>query len=389
MESELLISIMSSLAESESASISENEKWGIRHRFENGTFKIGYAPYGYNVKNGVFSINEDEAKWVRYIFSEVLSGKGTAAIARDLEERQVPTRKKGRWTSTTIRGIIKNEKYIGDCTFQKTYSDFRFKRHNNRGERDQFYVRDHHEPIVSREDFEAAGALIQQRAKEKGIDGSDKKYQNRYPFSGKIICGECGSTFKRKVNYTGNLRYPSWSCKEHVDHIENCSMKPIKEDALERTFMIVMNKLVFTRKEILQVLLESVRGENHKICLRRINQIDAQLADITEQNHTLTQIMAKGYLEPAVFKQESNRLAAEEKELTEERTRLLREVNGNINKTDALNDLVKYANRGRMLKEFDGELVERFIDHIEIHSHDELSMHFKCGLVLRERIQHI
>ena len=171
MESELLLSIMSSLAESESVSISENSKWSVRHRYENGTFKIGYAPFGYSSQDGEMVINEDEAKWVRWIFEQTLSGKASAAIARELNEKQVPSRRGGKWTPTTIRGILTNEKYTGDCLFQKTYSDFRFKRHVNRGERDQFYMEDHHEALVSREEFEAAGALLQQRAQEKNQPG--------------------------------------------------------------------------------------------------------------------------------------------------------------------------------------------------------------------------
>lgn len=181
MESELLLSIMSSLAESESVSISENNKWGIRHRFENGTFKIGYAPFGYSVRDGEFFILEEEAQWVRYIFNQTLAGKSTHKIADTLNEQQVPTKKGGRWTATTVRGILRNEKYVGDCLFQKTYSDFRFKRHTNRGERDQFYMEDHHEAIVSRETFEAAELMLQQHAKEKNVTIGDKKYQSRYP----------------------------------------------------------------------------------------------------------------------------------------------------------------------------------------------------------------
>ena len=124
MESELLLSIMSSFAESESVSISENEKWSIRNRFENGTFKIGYAPFGYTVTDGVFSIKEDEAKWVRYIFAETLAGKSSNQIAEALNEKQVPAKRGNHWTLTTVRGIIMNEKYIRDCLFRKTYTDF-------------------------------------------------------------------------------------------------------------------------------------------------------------------------------------------------------------------------------------------------------------------------
>lgn len=126
------------------------ERW---HRFENGTFKIGYAQFGYSVKDGEFTVIEEEAKWVQYIFSEVLSGKGLNAVARDLNEKGVPARKNGTWTASTIKGIIYNEKYIGDCLFQKIYSDFRFKRHTNHGERDMLYFEEHHEPIISKEDF--------------------------------------------------------------------------------------------------------------------------------------------------------------------------------------------------------------------------------------------
>lgn len=385
MESELLLSIMSSLAESESVSISENSKWGVRHRFENGTFKIGYAPYGYSVKDGVFSIRKEEAEWVRYIFSETLRGKGSAAIARDLNEKQVPTRRNGTWTASTIRGILRNEKYTGDCLFQKTYSDFRFKRHANRGERDQFYMEGHHEAIISREDFDAVALLIEQHAKEKNIKKADKKYQNKYPFTGKIVCGNCGSPFKRKVNYTGNLRYPSWVCREHIDHKENCTLKAIREEDIERAFMTVMNKLAFGRKEVLQTLLDGLRGETHKAILRRINDIDARLEQNTERRQTLTSIMAKGYLEPALYTKECNELAVEADSLAAEKDRLVQEVNGNMKKTDALGELLRFTNHCGMLTEFDGTLVERFLDHITVHSRDEATFHLKCGLEVKER----
>jgi DNA invertase Pin-like site-specific DNA recombinase len=95
MESELLLSIMSSLAESESVSISENSKWSVRHRFENGTFKIASAPFGYRNKDGEMVINEEEAKWVRWIFEQAVNGIASHEIARQLQANQVPTRKTG------------------------------------------------------------------------------------------------------------------------------------------------------------------------------------------------------------------------------------------------------------------------------------------------------
>ena len=135
MESELMLSILSSLAESESVSIAENSKWSIRRRFENGTFKLAYSPYGYDyIGDGEWASNGEQDKWVRFIYSETLSGKGSDAIAAELIKLGASTKKGGKWISTTVRGILSNEKYTGDCIFQKTYMDERFNWHTNYSE---------------------------------------------------------------------------------------------------------------------------------------------------------------------------------------------------------------------------------------------------------------
>lgn len=167
MESELMLSILSGLAESESVAISENSKWSIKRRFKNGTFKISYPPYGYDMVGGKMVINKSQAEIVRFIFTEILSGKGTHKIANVLNHRNIPTKKGGRWTSTTIRGMVSNEKYTGDAIFQKTYTDAHFNRHHNYGQKDRYLVKNHHEPIISHEIFEAAQEVIKQRSKEK------------------------------------------------------------------------------------------------------------------------------------------------------------------------------------------------------------------------------
>ncbi len=386
MESELLLSIMSSLAESESVSISENSKWSVRHRFENGTFKIGYAPFGYDVKDGVFSINETEAETVRFIYAEALSGKSSGIIARDLNERCVPARKGAHWTPTAIRNVLTNEKYVGDCLFQKTYSDFTFKRRTNYGEMDQFYMENHHEAIVSREDFETVGQLIRQRAKEKNIQKRAEKYQNRYAFSSRIICGECGSVFRRRINITGKIRYPAWVCKEHIEHIENCSMRFIREDAIEWTFVLMMNKLIFAREKVLQDLQRNIRKETHKEIFRKVDEIDAALEKNREKRETLTTIMTKGYIEPAMFTQEMNALSAEADALTDEREQLISSVDGDTKKAEALNEIIRFTGRTEKLTEYDPEVFSAFVEQITVHSREELTFHLKCGLNLRERI---
>lgn len=150
MESELFLSILSSMAADESLSISLNSKWSIKKRFENGTFKISYPPYGYDWDGETMAINPEQAQIVRRIFSETLAGKGTAAIATELNREQIPTKRGGNWSPSVVRGMIANEKYCGDCLYQKTWSDSAYKRHLNHGEQTQYLQQNHHEPIVSR-----------------------------------------------------------------------------------------------------------------------------------------------------------------------------------------------------------------------------------------------
>lgn len=189
MESELMLSILSGLAEGESVSISKNNKWALKRRFQNGLFKISYAPYGYDVLDGKLVVNESQAEIVRFIFSEILSGKGAQKIAKVLNDRMIPTKRNSKWTSKTIIDMVRNEKYVGDALFQKYYTDDNFNRRRNKGECNQYFATNHHDPIVSRETFETAQAVIDQHCKEYGLEKNNSKYQNRYPFSGKIICG--------------------------------------------------------------------------------------------------------------------------------------------------------------------------------------------------------
>ncbi len=183
MESELFLSILSSMAEGESTSISENNKWGVKKRFADGTYKLGYVPYGYSWTDGEIIVNPKQAEIVKRIFSEVLSGKGTDAIAKELNAEQVPTKKGGQWSSTSIRGILANEKYTGDCIFQKTYTDSNFNRHRNGGTLDQYYVADHHEAIINKETFDAATAEIGKRSAKLGRDDRYTEPSKRKPLT--------------------------------------------------------------------------------------------------------------------------------------------------------------------------------------------------------------
>lgn len=386
MESELLLSILSSLAESESVSISENEKWGIKKRFQNGTFIISYPPFGYANVDGEMVIVPVQAEIVKQIFSDTLAGKSTHAIAAELNRRGIPTKKGGNWTASTVNGIISNEKYTGDVLYQKTYTDSGFNRHTNYGELDQYLVQGHHAPIVGHEVYDKANAVLRQRAKEKGNGVNTGKYQNRYSFSGRIQCGECGGTLKRRIHYKPSGSYVAWCCVNHLTDKSACSMKYITNTALKWAFVTMMNKLVFGHQAVLSPLLRSMRGLNDKEQLLRVQALETQIEKNMEQRQVLTNLMANGYLEPALFNRESNSLTVEAEDLRQEKESLMQSLNGNMEKADKLQRLIRFAADGTMLTDFDDELFLTHVEQITVCSRQEVIFELKCGLRLKERL---
>jgi len=386
MESELLLTIFSSLAESESVSIAENESWAIQKRFLNGTFKIGYPPYGYKNVNGKMVIDEAEAEIVKFIFLECLSGKGSYKIAKALREKKVPTRKGGNWSSTTVKEILKNEKYTGDVLFQKTFTDSQFDRHSNQGEKPQYYVKDHHDAIISNEDFEAAQAIIVQRAKEKNIVADDEKYLNRYPFSGKIICGECGATWKRRTHTASKAKYYTYTCNTHLKDKNKCGQLFIREIDFEVAFINMVNKLVFSKKVLLQPFLNSLKSINQANALVRINELETDLEQNFDRRQVLTNLLSKRYIEPALYAKQNSELLVEAEELRNKKEALYRSVNGELENVKALSGLFKYVNNSTGLVEFDADTFDAHVDHIIVYSRIEIGFALKCGLTLKERL---
>ena len=385
MESELMLSILSGLAESESLSISENNKWSVQRRFQNGTYRISCPPYGYDAVDGKLIINEEQAEIVRFLFSEILSGKGTQKIADDLNRRGIPTKRDGRWRSTTIRGMASNEKYTGDAIFQKTYTDSSFNRHINNGEKDQYLFRNHHEAIISHDNFAAAQAIMEQRGREKGVKKNTSKYLNRYPFSGKIICGQCGSKFKRRVMTSGKHKI-TWCCSTHISDIDKCSMKSIPDSEIEYAFITMMNKLIYGHKTVLKPLLDSLSGMNSEESLARIQEIDKKIEENGEQQKVLIGLMTKGYLDPAVYNKGNNDLLHEVGRLQQQKESLIRLLNSDGETQKVVNALLRFTSKSSMLLEFNSDVFDRFVDHITVHSREEIGFDLKCGITLKERL---
>ena len=216
---------MSSLAQEESRSISENITWGQRKRFADGKASVAFGRFlGYDRgPNGEFVINEEEAKVVRLIYKLYLEGKTNLLIAKILTDKGIPTPgKKKKWADSTVNSILQNEKYVGDALLQKSYTTnyLTGEKKVNEGEIPQYYVKNNHEPIIERKIFDLVQAEV---ARRKGKVG---RYNNERLFTKKLTCGHCGGSFTPSTQKGAQKQpYMVWSCPARKR-----SMNPIKCD---------------------------------------------------------------------------------------------------------------------------------------------------------------
>ena len=381
MESELILSVLSSMAQSESESISKNVKWSVKKRMEEGTFVFGYLPYGYTKDAaGNMVIDPVESEIVRLIFDLALNGMGTYKIAQLLDKRKVPTRKGGKWSGSTVKGILVNEKYYGAAAFQKTYTDSNFRRHNNHGEVDSFIAEDHHEAIISKEDFDRVQVMIQKRIDEHGIVKDMGKYHNKYPFSGIIICGECGGKFKRQTQ-SGGI---AWACSTHLYNKDACSMMFIKDEAIKAAFVTMMNKLIFGCKQVLVPYYDALRLADTDESLQGILDLKNELQRNSDRKNDLRKLRVKGFLDAAMYNQELRRVEMESEEIRAKMKCIDRAgENGDIKETKKL---LRFAESAEMLTEFSDELFTEYVDSIIVYTRTCIGFRLRCGLTLKEEV---
>ena len=248
---ELLITIMSSLAQEESRSISENVTWGQRKRFADGKVSMPYKHFlGYEKgEDDLPKVVEAEAVTVRTIYRMFLEGKTPTWIAKHLTESSIPTPAgKEVWQSTTVLSILQNEKYKGDAILQKTFcTDFLTKKMKvNEGEIPQYYVEDSHPAIVSKEVFDMVQEEIKRRKGMQGYKAGDS------PFAGKVFCGECGGVYGSKVwHSTSKYRRVIWRCN-HKYNGQKCSTPHVSEADLQQAFVKAFNQIMEKKDEILR-----------------------------------------------------------------------------------------------------------------------------------------
>jgi len=249
---ELLLTIMSSLAQEESRSISENCTWGQRKRFADGKVTVPFNRFlGYDRgPDGNLVVNPEQAKLVQRIYGMFLQGRSPFQIATALTKEGIPSPGgKDHWNASNIRSILTNEKYKGDALLQKSYTvDFLTKKKKmNEGEIPQYYVRDNHEAIIPPETFEMVQTLMATRKKGKN------RLSSVSIFSSKIKCADCGSWYGPKVWHSNDAyRKVIWQCN-HKFEGQKCGTPTLTEDEIKELFLRAANKVVDQKEQFIAI----------------------------------------------------------------------------------------------------------------------------------------
>ena len=366
---------MSSLAQEESRSISENTTWGKRKQFAEGKTSVGYSAFlGYDKD---FKINEEQAQVVKLIYKLFLGGRSFYAITKELEKRGLKSPSgKDRWYISTVRSILTNEKYRGDALIQKGYtSDFLDKtRRKNTGEIPQYYVEEHHDPIIPPDLFDFVQTEI--KARENG-----GKHSGVSIFANKIKCGCCGGWYGAKVwHSTDKYRRVIYRCNKKYAHKgKPCSTRHLTEEEIKQTFVKELNSLVEVKENViaeLRALIDSVcqTGE----LLEERDSVEQELGILAKRLETLIRENARvAQNQTAYLKQEKEIRARylEKQGALEKLDEQITERGGKRKNLEGMIHALCGINGEQV--EFDEELWGGLLDHIVVKADGEMVVIFK------------
>ncbi|MBQ3426556.1 MAG: recombinase family protein [Clostridia bacterium] len=388
-DDELRLTIMASIAQEESRKTSERVKWGQKRRMEQGVV-FGRNILGYHLKNGVLTINEEEAALVRHIYNKYLEGKGLHIIAKELQAEGYKTKNgNSEWTNKSIRTILQNEKYVGDLLQKKTITpDFltHHKKYNN-GEEEMVYIRDHHEPIIDRKTFDFVQAEF--KRKSENYKDTKTKHSNRYAFSGKINCGCCGRRYVAhfKKRNDGSKR-KIWNCynkvKNGIPHEVNgeiigCDNKDIGNDILESAVLQALNEISVDKNAIIskvtKIVTDVLRNKEReqynfkrteqaieRLEAKKLKNIDAYYDNLISEND---------------FKRLTEQYQAEIDSLNHELQAERDKIAVIENKDGFIDEICSVINSLASFDVFDDSITKEVLDKIIVHSKYNIEVYLK------------
>lgn len=316
------------------------------------------------------------------MFQAYLNGNSVKRIAEEMNRKEVHNSwKRGMWYEQLIRKMLSNEKYVGDSLCQKTFTTdtFPFARKTNHGEVDQYYIENTHPAIISRETFEKVQNLLKKRAERRPSS------REKTPLSMKVICGNCGSVYMRRVNKSGHT---TWMCRKHDRDASACSNGRIPETVLYAAFVRMYNKLKCNTGVVLLPAIKQM--EELRDVLQRGNPamlaVNKAIAQASEQSYNISKLQAAGLLDADACTAKFNEINAQLAKLRTERRRLLE--NEDIDDAiDALQQTVDLVRHGpERLEEFDEGLFHDLVEQIVVEPQTRIHFHLQGGIEVTEQL---
>lgn len=373
MDGELLLTILSSVAQQEVQNISEHVKLGLSMKMRRGEM-VGFngcLGYDYNSADKTITVNPQQAEIVRYIFERYVEGAGGKIIARELKNLGYMNKAGNtNWSDSGIVGIIKNEKYKGDLLMGKTFTldPISKRRLENQGEEDQFYIENHHEPIITKELFEMAQQILKRRTGSHSKGNNREKFSRQYAFSCMLKCGFCGGTLTRR-SWNANTEYQKtiWHCVSATKKGKhNCPYcKGIAEDLIEQAFIRSYNLLCANNNSFVDSFLEKVKQalqvDNNS---KEIKVVEKEIIQLKERKSSLVDMRLDEKIDEETYRKKLADITEKLDKLYDKKQeyKALLEEQKDINQR--LLEFQKILNNHELLEEFDRHVFECIVDTV-------------------------
>lgn len=380
-DGEFLMTILSSVAQQEVENTSAYVKKGLKMKMKRGEM-VGFQGcigYDYDVVTKMLSINPEGAEVVRYIFERYAAGAGSTMISNELNARGITTIRGNPWTSSGVMGVVTNEKYKGDLLLGKTFTvdPISKRRLENLGEEDRFYIRNHHEPIVSEEIFTRAQEVLARRTgnRKHAEPGKREKFSRQYAFSCLLECGFCGANLSRRSWHPGTKNQKTvWQCVMATKHGKQyCpDSKGIAERVIENAFVESYRLLYTDDKEVLDEFfgrMEKTLGKDFSV--NEVKKLSKNIENIRIKRKKLLDNFLNGVVAQDVYEETDmeleRSLSAVKKQLSSIKQR--KEEEESLQKR--INELKELLSKKPFLEKFDREIFESVIEKVIIGGYNE------------------
>lgn len=380
---EVLITVLAAMAEQESRNMSTNIKWAFRKKFQDGEIMLNYKFFlGYTRdENKNLVIVPEEAKVVRRIYREFLSGKSLNDIAKGLTADGIATpAHKKQWRVTTVQGILTNEKYYGAAFLGKTCKmDVLSKKRIDSDE--IYYVENSHPAIIDKATWDIAQAEMKKRQEYRtGTKTCNGKYSSKYPFSKRLTCGECGLPLRRHAQTIKRVYTRTWVCPTHkLKGYDYCKQKYVTEEAVERAFVKALKELIGDIGDIKKILRGNIIESLDDSIPERLERIQIETEDLQTKMIELTRAKRSGVIDYDECNRKGMELAEKIRELNNERAELESRSADVLVAKNRITEILKTLEEITPTEKFDGEMFLKLVDEVIIKDGTGTFM-FKVGI---------